>query len=120
MSGLELVCPSGPSDTGAFRISWSGSEGRDVRLEENETLLYAGPDEATTVSGRPEGEYSYRIGYGDSGEVWADSCRVAVSPPPLSLAFSLFGVGLIVFLSLLVVVVRGHRRSSDLSTSADA
>jgi len=105
-----LRCPGSTSDTGAYRIEWSGADGGVVRVEENGEVLYEGRQDATTVSGRLRGEYTYRIGALEAGEVqWVDSCTVNVSPPSLGLAFFLFGVGLTVFASLLVAVVRGHR-----------
>jgi hypothetical protein len=117
---LSLDCPGAASDTGAYRIAWSAEDDADalVRVYENGVLLYEGAESATTVSGRPAGEYVYRVGFADAGrESWADSCTVSVTPPSLALAFFLFGVGFTVFSSLLVVVVRGHRahRRGELS-----
>jgi hypothetical protein len=121
VEALELHCPSRPSDTGAYRIAWSGAHGRPVRVEENETPLYQGVDDATTVSGRPSGEYVYRIALAESGDPrWAATCTVQVSPPSLTLAFSLFGVGLVVFLALVAVIVRGHRSSGASLAELDA
>jgi hypothetical protein len=106
---LRLDCPDS-SDTGAYRIAWNGADGTAVRLEENGSPLYEGADSATTVSGRPAGEYTYRIGLMESSETaWTDSCTTTVTPPSLTLALVLFGVGMFVFASLVVVVVRGHR-----------
>ena len=79
-------------------------------MEENGEILYEGPQDATTVSGRPAGEYVYRVGVVDGNEVsWIGSCSITVAPPSLGLAFFLFGIGFTVFASLLVVLVRGHR-----------
>jgi len=114
----SLVCPGSTSDTGAYRIAWSGVDGEVVRVEENGAVLYEGRQDATTVSGRPAGEYVYRLGVVDSDDVsWVDSCSMTVTPPTLTLAFLLFGVGFGVFASLVVVVVRGHRahRRGELS-----
>lgn len=73
-------------------------------------MLYEGPQDATTVSGRPAGEYVYRVELLDGASVsWADSCTITVAPPSLGLAFFLFAVGFTVFASLVVVLVRGHR-----------
>lgn len=106
----NVTCPGPTSDTGAYRISWTGAEGAVVRVVENGEVLYEGPQDATTVSGRPAGEYVYRLGVMEGGDVsWMDSCTVTVTPPSLGLAFFLFGVGFTVFASLLVVLVRGHR-----------
>ena len=106
----SLLCPGASSDTGAYRIAWSGADGAAVRVVENGEVLYEGPQDATTVSGRPAGDYVYRIGLLDGGNVsWSDSCTITVAPPSLGLAFFLFGVGFTVFASLFVVLVRGHR-----------
>lgn len=106
----SLDCPGSTNDTGAYRIAWSGADGAEVRVEENGALVYEGRQDATTVSGRTAGDYVYRIGVADAGEAaWSDTCTVAVAPPSLALAFTFFGVGLAVFASLVVVVVRGHR-----------
>lgn len=113
MADLRLDCPSGTSDTGAYRLSWNGPSEVVFRLEENGTVLYEGPEVATTVSGRAPDEYLYRVGIleegGETVRAWSQTCAVRVSPPPFTLALGLFGVGLVVFASLLVVVVRGHR-----------
>ena len=114
----SLDCPDAPSDTGAYRIAWSVDADEYVFLYENDAPLYEGQQSATTVSGRPAGEYVYRLGIPDEHDVsWKDSCTVVVAPPSLSLAFFLFGVGLTVFASLVLVVVRGHRahRRGELS-----
>ena len=106
----SLQCPGPTSDTGAYRIAWSGANGADVQLLENGELLYEGSQEATTVSGRPAGEYVYRVGTLEAGDMsWSAPCAITVAPPSLGLAFFLFGVGFAVFASLLVVLVRGHR-----------
>jgi hypothetical protein len=120
----SLSCPDTESDTGAYRIAWSSDGSKVVRIEENGTLLYEGTENATTVSGRPKGEYIYRIGQVERGgqTVWANTCRVVVSPPSLTLAMSLFATGLIVFASVLLVVVRGHRahQRGELGTTAES
>ncbi|MBW2536898.1 MAG: hypothetical protein JRI55_35765 [Deltaproteobacteria bacterium] len=107
-----LECPAAPSDTGAYRLAWKGdSQGKLFRLEENGEVLYVGPQQATTVSGRAEGSYSYRVGMLEGKKVssWSEPCTVVVSPPSLALALTLFGVGLFVFLATVFAVVRGHR-----------
>lgn len=118
-----LTCPDAKSDTGAYRIAWQSDGQTVVRIEENGELLYEGTEDATTVSGRPAGEYVYRIGRVETGSeaAWADTCRVIVSPPSLTLAISLFGIGFCVFAALLFIVVRGHRahRRGELGTAAE-
>lgn len=104
-------CPQAPNNTGAYRIAWRGPEGTTYRLEENGRVIYEGPHQASTVTGNPEGAYVYQVGVADGPHAgsWSVPCPVAVSPPSLSLALGLFGMGLLVFLSVLVVVIRGHR-----------
>jgi hypothetical protein len=107
-----LDCPAAPSDTGAYRLGWNNDQpGKIFRLEEDGEVLYVGPQQATTVSGRAEGSYAYRVGVLEDNKVssWSEPCTVVVSPPSLALALTLFGVGLLVFVATVFVVVRGHR-----------
>ena len=107
-----LKCPDGPSDTGAYRLSWTGPEAATFRLTEDGVTLYAGPDLATTVTGRREGEREYKVGVVDAqGQVgaWSTACVVATAPPSLGAAFGLLGVGFVVFVATFVAVIRGHR-----------
>jgi hypothetical protein len=113
MSQPTLSCPETPSDTGAYRISWNGPDGANYRLEENGNILYEGPELASTVTGRKEGTYSYRVGVVEKSNpevgLWSSPCKVTVSPPPLWLAFTLLGLGLTVFIAILAIIIRGHR-----------
>lgn len=104
----SLTCPTEPSLTGAYRLSWEGSAGATFKLVENGALLYEGPDAATTVTGRPAGRYEYALSVGD-GAASAASCVVEVAPPPMSQALGLLSVGALVFLATLALVVLGHR-----------
>lgn len=116
MAGLDLSCPATPSDTGAYRLSWNGPAGAEYRLTENagdgSRIVYEGPDTASTVTGRGEGDYTYRLevlapGGAPGGSA---SCSVEVAPPSLSLAFGLFGLGLFICLATITLITRGHRR----------
>lgn len=118
-AAITLDCPRG-SDTGAYRIAWKlgGEPGAETaaaprfRLEENGVQLYEGPHQATSVSGRPRGEYAYRVAVlrtGSEEPTWSDACTVGVTPPSMALALSLFGTGLVVFIATVVLVVLGHR-----------
>jgi hypothetical protein len=105
---LALDCPDGPSDTGAFTLSWFGPPaGTTYRLSENGATIYEGPARATTVSGRGEGRYEYSLE--TVGAPGAESCVVLVQPPAISTAMVLFVVGLGVFLATLTLIIRGHR-----------
>lgn len=112
MPSLSLSCPAGVNDTGAYQLEWSGAEGATFRLTENGDVAYEGPEQATTISGHGAGSYAYRLAELDGeGEVaaWSEPCQVEVQPPSLSLAFGLFGAGLLAFIAVTVVIIRGHR-----------
>ncbi len=116
MADLDLSCPAAANDTGAYRLSWEGPEGAEYRLTESagdgSRIVYEGPDTASTVTGRDEGTYTYRLEVlapgGTPGS--STSCTVDVAPPALSLAFGLFGLGLVICLATVTLITRGHRR----------
>lgn len=105
-------CP-GQSDTGAFRLAWSGDgEGpwrvQETRSDGTQVVLELGDDTATTVTGRQAGAHTYVLVAPDGTR--SDPCVVEVAPPSLGLAFGLFGVGLAVTLATVALVVVGHRQ----------
>lgn len=107
--GPALECPGSPSDTGAFRLSWTATG--DVSLYEGGELLYTGSHDATTVTGRPAGTYDYEL-VDASGTA---RCQVEVAPPSLAFAGSLLAAGLVVFVATVALVVAGdraHRRGA--------
>jgi hypothetical protein len=118
VSAPELVCPRDSSDTGAFQLSWTAPVDASFRLEEREldgaggavTVVYEGYDTATTLTGRPEGSYEYRVAtIQPESTQWSVPCVVEVAPPSLGLAFALFGAGLAVTVGTVVAILRGHR-----------
>ena len=115
MADLALSCPDSPNDTGAYGVSWVGPEGAEFRLTEDDGresgVIYEGLDLASTVTGRSAEVYRYRLEVvGTSGPTTPAQCTVAVDPPPLTLAFGLFGVGLTICLATVLLIVGGHRR----------
>jgi hypothetical protein len=122
MAELELTCPEGAhtpegaNKGGDFALSWGGPDGGTFRLVEKEAhgdemIVYEGPQLGSTVTGRTEGDYTYRVGLVDNGDVtrWSEPCDVLVRPYPLSLAFVFFGFGLVVTVATVTLIVRGHR-----------
>jgi hypothetical protein len=110
-----LTCPADPSTTGAYQLSWQGSGGAEFQLEERGEagdfeILYSGPDVASTVTGRGEGEYTYRVTelVAEGPGATSEPCVVAVEPPSLGLALALFAVGLAVTGSTVALILRGH------------
>ena len=73
-------------------------------------LIYQGPDKASFVSGLEDGTYYFRVRA--PGEAWSDPLTVHVQHQSLKLAFTLFGLGGIVFLLTVFVVVNGARRAA--------
>ena len=71
---------------------------------------YRGPDLATYVSGLANGSYYYRIReIRNTGQysVWSTPVEVIVEHHSLNLAFTLFGLGAVVFILTLVIVLKG-------------
>jgi hypothetical protein len=124
MAAPTITCPEGAgtlegaSRGGDYQISWSGSEGASFRLVELEAgapidssvVLYEGPQRASTVTGRAEGDYGYAVAeLGGDQALWSEICQVKVRPYPLTLAFTFFAFGLLVTLATVALIVRGHR-----------
>ena len=112
------------SSDGVFQLEWT-HPGR-VRIEQalrsdfgDAVVVYEGADRATTVTGRVDGLYHYRLialdpldASVEAGARRATSLQVEVSHHPLSRALAFFALGLLVFASTVVLVVQGDRRAS--------
>ncbi len=119
MATPTLTCPSGPSDTGAYRLGWRGDDGGAFQVHETTistgktTLVYEGPATATTITGREAGSYRYQVTQVGAGRavqgLRSESCVVEVAPPDLNLALSLLGVGGFITAAIVVSIIRGHR-----------
>lgn len=105
---------------GYYELRWSAAT-PDVEVAEFDgpdaskpNIIYRGPDRGTVISGKTNGTRLYRvreIGDGkDSG--WSEPVTVTVAHHPLARALGFFGVGAFVFLSTLVLIVTGARKSS--------
>lgn len=111
-AGFE-ASPSTSSD-GVYQLSWASDgtvvveESRDEAFRDAR-VLYRGTDLATTVTGRSDGVYFYRLRRVEGGDASAPVLRVVVAHHPLSRALAFFGLGAVVFGSTVVLVVRGSR-----------
>lgn len=82
------------------------------------TTLYQGPDQATFISGLPNGSYHYRVRIVGPGEAppgpW-DRATLTVEHHALSLALTISGIGSLVFIFTVILVLRGVRnvRTAD-------
>lgn len=122
------------SRAGYFHLEWGGAgtasseEKLDYILEESlssdfstRKILFHGGDTASTISGKPDGAYYYRICRVRSDlpadqvptEADADKCgpilRAEVRHHSLIRAFSFLGAGFIVFLSTALLIILGGR-----------
>lgn len=76
----------------------------------NAKIIYSGPDNATFISGLEDGTYYFRLRKPESK--WSDSIKVSVQHHSLTLAFTLFGLGAVVFLLTVFVVIKGAVQAS--------
>lgn len=120
--GVLSASPERSSD-GVFQLEWT--QPGPVRLEESldsdfrdAALIYEGKDRATTLSGRADGTYFYRLlALEPNRPAEADSTHavgqteVRVSHHPLSRALAFFGLGFLVFASTVVLIVVGDRKA---------
>lgn len=127
MAGVSLAQAAVPrlsvnsevATAGFFRLSWEADAVR-VELQQaanpefhSARTLYIGPDRATVISGKPDGVWYYRMRTVDAGRSgqWSESLAVTVSHHSLGRAVAFFALGVVIFLGILVVVVRGARQS---------
>ena len=124
---LALATPSLTSDStrpaaGYYQLSWNGAASRAYELQESRqadfsvtSTLYQGPDRATVLTGRPDGDYYYRLRVldADGAGPWSDTLEVQVRHHPLARALLFFALGALVFLATLVAILAGNRRLGD-------
>ncbi len=107
----RLTASTSQSSDGVYQLSWEF--GGPAVLEESSSadfgdarVVYRGQDQATTLTGRSDGTYTYRLRTGD-GSIPSEPVQVDVEHHPLGRALAFFAVGLFVFAGTIVVVVRG-------------
>lgn len=97
---------------GYFQLRWVA----DSRIELQESrsadfeaarVVYAGSDAARVISGKPDGDWYYRVA-ASNGD-FSSPVKVTVRHHPVERAFAYFGVGLIVFLTTLLLIISGAR-----------
>ncbi|PHN06316.1 hypothetical protein [Flavilitoribacter nigricans] len=132
--GLKAIDPEPPqfenppenfTESGYIKLSWEwipGAEsanGHEFELQQapdaqfsSSTAIYQGQDFATFLSGLKNGDYYYRVRVKEGGpwSAWSEPTLVRVQHHSLSLAFTLFGLGALVFLLTVGIVVQGNRK----------
>ncbi|ACL71278.1 hypothetical protein [Thioalkalivibrio sulfidiphilus] len=107
---------------GVYRLSWEADGAARFELQESDgahfnpaRTLYTGADTASVITGRPDGEYFYRVRVlGESGPgPWSEPLQVTVQHHSLARALQFFVVGALVFAVLLAVIIRGVREDRD-------
>lgn len=105
------------NDTGYHQLEWEATP--DVATEvqqatlsdfENAKTLYKGMDRASYISGLENGTYFFRVR--EEGGEWSPTLTLTVQHQSLQLAFTLFGLGALVFLLTVWVVVKGTRQAN--------
>jgi len=112
------------SNSGSIKLSWgvadSSLSAYDYIFELQQSpdpgfdsliTRYTGPDLASYVSGLKNGVYHYRVRsiLHEDTSSWSHPIVVTIEHHSLQLAFTLFGLGAIVFIATVVVVIRGVR-----------
>ncbi|SMD31837.1 hypothetical protein SAMN04488029_0175 [Reichenbachiella faecimaris] len=105
------------SNSGYIQLEWTSSDVTNHILEQSiepnfrhAKTIYQGPDQASFISGLDNGTYYFRVG--DQKANWSDTLKLTVAHQPLSLAYTLFGIGFLVFACTVFIVVKGARTSN--------
>lgn len=133
-AALELLGPTEPVDSGYFLISWEAPQEwsekfRNLEFFELQSsseadfsqaqISYRGRDQATFLSGLPNGDYYFRVRakYSETllPSVWSEVWAVRVQHHSLKTAILLFSLGAGMFLLLLGVLLHGMGRHREVS-----
>jgi len=107
------------SNDGAVRLSWSLTEGQEVRLEqsadpgfEDPVLRYTGADSASVLTGLPEGIHYFRLRLADS-ERWSEPLAVEVRFVSRERLFLLLGAGAVVVAMTVGAILVGFFKTRE-------
>jgi hypothetical protein len=117
------------TESGYAKLSWrwafpeGNKNGCEFELQQSESedfgevkAIYKGPDYATFLSGLKNGQYYHRVRTISETEQaksdWSAPVLIRVKHHSLRLAFTLFGVGAIVFFATVLLVVQGNRNAA--------
>lgn len=113
----ELSSDTATATAGFFQLKWSGGS---LPYELQESLspdftsfktLYRGTDLASVISGKPDGEYYYRIVVDNNKQtLQSNTVKISVLHHPLLNAFLFFIAGAVVFAATLILIIKGNRQ----------
>jgi hypothetical protein len=129
-SSGAVLTPSFKSDSrlssqnGYFRLDWENTAqvSTEFELQQSTDSLfstgktrYRGPQHASFFSGLSNGLYYYRVRAYDKNSVseWSSMVRVEVEHPSMTLAWTLFGLGFIVFAATGWVILFSSKSDDD-------
>lgn len=107
------------ASAGFFRLSWE-TDAESVELQQatgsdfrKPITVYIGPDRAAVISGKPDGAWYYRVRAVNNSRAgpWSEPVTVAVAHHSLSRALMFLTLGVIVFIAIVLVIVRGSEKT---------
>lgn len=113
------------SNAGYFSLSWTSDKPVEAEAPFHyqvvsstspsftaTTVVYEGPEPATLISGKPDGNYYYRARHITTDALplsaWSDPLHVDVSHHTLQRAFSFLSIGALVFVATCALIIGGH------------
>lgn len=105
------------STDGVVKLSWA-QDGRQVLLQRaheptfrSPRTVYRGTDSASLRTGLPDGDYFFRLrSAGAPEQAWSEPLTVQVRHHGAARTWGLFGLGAVVFLSIIGVILTGSAR----------
>lgn len=103
------------STAGYFQLSWKDKASQSFVLQQSTRSdfrdaidIYLGPDQATVISGLPDGDYFYRV-ESDTHQ-WSKPIEVKVEHHSLAKALGFFGLGAFMFIVMTTLLIKGATR----------
>lgn len=107
---------------GYYQLSWhSDTTLPEYELQESAkadfsspVVLYRGPDTATVITGRADGDYHYRLRARTEAATspWSATVEVSVRHHSLGRALLFFSIGALVFVTTVFTILIGNRRNA--------
>lgn len=116
----QIQSDSDIATAGYYQLSWSNADpDTQMVVEEsnnsnfdNSHQIYVGSESSTVISGKQNGDYFYRVKNLNSMQ-WSEVIKVTVVHHSLPKAFLFFFVGLFIFTSTVVVIVKNRKLPID-------